>query len=43
MRIPTLDHGTKRIGVAVIDETKRSRYIFAEPFAPFLETTHALP
>ena len=41
MRILALDHGTKRIGVAVSDETKTIalplEYIPAEPFAPFLE------
>jgi len=42
MRILALDHGTKRIGVAVSDETKTIRavpleYILSEPFAPFLE------
>jgi putative Holliday junction resolvase len=41
MRILALDHGTKRIGVAVSDETKTIaqplEYILAEPFAPFLE------
>ena len=41
MRILALDHGTKRIGVAVSDETKTIalplEYIPAEPFAAFLE------
>ena len=41
MRILALDHGTRRIGVAVIDETKTIaqplEYIPAEPFADFLE------
>jgi putative Holliday junction resolvase len=41
MRILALDHGTKRIGVAVSDELKMIaqplEYILAEPFAPFLE------
>src|SRR6266496_4401569 len=40
MRILALDHGTKRIGVAVSDETKMIatplEYIPAEPFADFL-------
>jgi putative holliday junction resolvase len=40
MRILALDHGTKRIGVAVSDETKTIaqplEYIPAEPFADFL-------
>jgi putative holliday junction resolvase len=40
MRILALDHGTKRIGVAVSDETKTIaqplEYISAEPFANFL-------
>lgn len=40
MRILALDHGTKRIGVAVSDETKTFaqplEYILAEPFADFL-------
>ena len=40
MRILALDHGTKRIGVAVSDETKTIaqplEYIPAEPFANFL-------
>ena len=40
MRILALDHGTKRIGVAVSDETKTIaqplEYILAEPFADFL-------
>ena len=41
MRILALDHGTKRIGVAVSDELKMIaqplEYIEAEPFADFLE------
>ena len=41
MRILALDHGTKRIGVAVSDETKTIaqplEYILADPFAEFLE------
>jgi putative pre-16S rRNA nuclease len=41
MRILALDHGSKRIGVAVSDETKTIaqplEYILAEPFAVFLE------
>jgi putative Holliday junction resolvase len=41
MRILALDHGTRRIGVAVSDETKTIaqplEYILAEPFAEFLE------
>ena len=41
MRILAIDHGTKRIGVAVSDETKTIaqplEYIPAEPFADFLE------
>jgi putative Holliday junction resolvase len=41
MRILALDHGSKRIGVAVSDETKTIaqplEYILAEPFASFLE------
>src|SRR5688572_15747454 len=40
MRILALDHGTKRIGVAVSDEMKMIatplEYISAEPFAGFL-------
>jgi putative Holliday junction resolvase len=40
MRILALDHGTKRIGVAVSDETKTIaqplEFIFTEPFADFL-------
>ena len=40
MRILALDHGTKRIGVAVSDETKTIaqplEYIPAEPFVDFL-------
>lgn len=41
MRILALDHGTKRIGVAVSDETKTialpMEYILTEPFAAFLD------
>jgi len=41
MRILALDHGTKRIGVAVSDELKLIatplEFIAAEPFAAFLE------
>src|SRR5262245_43526417 len=41
MRILALDHGTKRIGVAISDELKMLaqplEYIPAEPFADFLE------
>ena len=41
MRILALDHGTRRIGVAVSDETKTIaqplEYIPAEPFSDFLE------
>jgi putative Holliday junction resolvase len=41
MRILALDHGTKRIGVAVSDELKLIaqplEYIPAEPFAGFLD------
>jgi putative Holliday junction resolvase len=41
MRILALDHGSKRIGVAVSDETKTIaqplEYIPAEPFAGFLD------
>ena len=40
MRILALDHGTKRIGVAVSDETRTIaqplEYILAEPFVDFL-------
>jgi putative holliday junction resolvase len=40
MRILALDHGTKRIGIAVSDETKTIaqplEYILTEPFADFL-------
>ncbi|HLX94954.1 MAG TPA: Holliday junction resolvase RuvX [Verrucomicrobiae bacterium] len=46
MRILALDHGTKRIGVAVSDETKTIaqplEYILAEPFAGFLERLKTL-
>jgi putative Holliday junction resolvase len=41
MRILALDHGTRRIGVAVSDETRTIaqplEYILAEPFPEFLE------
>jgi putative holliday junction resolvase len=41
MRILGLDHGTKRIGVAVSDELKMIaqplEFVLAEPFAKFLE------
>jgi putative Holliday junction resolvase len=41
MRILALDHGTKRIGVAVSDETRTIalpiEYILTEPFAAFLD------
>ena len=41
MRILALDHGTRRIGVAVSDETRTIaqplEFIPAEPFASFLE------
>ena len=41
MRILALDHGTRRIGVAVSDETKTIaqplEFILAEPFAIFLD------
>jgi putative Holliday junction resolvase len=40
MRILAIDHGTKRIGIAVSDELKMIaqplEYILAEPFADFL-------
>jgi putative Holliday junction resolvase len=46
MRILALDHGTKRIGVAVSDETKTIaqplEYIPAEPFGDFLERLRKL-
>jgi len=46
MRILALDHGTKRIGVAVSDETKTIalplEYIPAEPFGEFLERLKVL-
>ncbi len=46
MRILALDHGTKRIGVAVSDETKTIaqplEYIPAEPFGAFLERLKVL-
>jgi putative Holliday junction resolvase len=46
MRILALDHGTKRIGVAVSDETKTIaqplEYIPAEPFAVFLARLKSL-
>ncbi len=41
MRILALDHGTRRIGVAVSDETKTIaqplEYILAEPFGDFIK------
>ena len=41
MRILALDHGTKRIGVAISDETRTIalpiEYILTEPFAVFLD------
>jgi putative Holliday junction resolvase len=46
MRILALDHGTKRIGVAVSDELKMIaqplEYILAEPFAGFLDRLKAI-
>jgi putative Holliday junction resolvase len=46
MRILALDHGTRRIGVAVSDETKTIaqplEYIPAEPFAAFLARLKAI-
>jgi len=46
MRILALDHGTKRIGVAVSDETRTIaqplEYILAEPFADFLARLRTL-
>ena len=46
MRILALDHGTRRIGVAVSDETRTIaqplEYIPAEPFADFLERLRQL-
>jgi len=46
MRILALDHGTKRIGVAVSDELKLIaqplEYILAEPFAGFLDRLKAI-
>ncbi|HEU5395773.1 MAG TPA: Holliday junction resolvase RuvX [Verrucomicrobiae bacterium] len=46
MRILALDHGTRRIGVAVSDETKTIaqplEYIPAEPFADFLARLQVL-
>lgn len=46
MRILALDHGTKRIGVAVSDETKTIaqplEYIPAEPFGAFIERLRKL-
>ncbi len=46
MRILALDHGTRRIGVAVSDETKTIaqplEYIPAEPFADFLKRLKSL-
>ena len=46
MRILALDHGTKRIGVAISDELKMIaqplEYIPAEPFAEFLNRLRAI-
>ncbi len=46
MRILAIDHGTRRMGIAVSDELKLIaqplEYILAEPFAPFLERLKAL-
>jgi len=46
MRILALDHGSKRIGVAVSDELKLIaqplEYILAEPFAEFLNRLNEL-
>ena len=46
MRILALDHGTKRIGVAVSDETRTIaqplEYILTEPFEGFLERLKTL-
>ena len=46
MRILALDHGTRRIGVAVSDETKTIaqplEYILAEPFEDFLKRLKAI-
>ena len=46
MRILALDHGTRRIGVAVSDELKMIaqplEFIPAEPFADFLERLKAI-
>ncbi len=46
MRILGIDHGTKRIGIAVSDELKMIaqplEYIPAEPFAAFLERLRAI-
>ncbi|HEX7654326.1 MAG TPA: Holliday junction resolvase RuvX [Verrucomicrobiae bacterium] len=46
MRILALDHGTRRIGVAVSDETKTIaqplEYIPAEPYADFLVRLKAI-
>lgn len=46
MRVLALDHGTKRIGVALSDELKLIaqplEYIPAEPFAAFLDRLKAL-
>jgi len=47
MRILALDHGTKRIGVAVSDETQTIaqplEYIYTEPFADFSRTPEKNP
>ena len=41
MRILAIDHGTRRMGIAISDELKiialPLEYILAEPFGPFLE------
>lgn len=46
MRVLAIDHGTKRMGIAVSDEMKMIaqplEYILAEPFAPFLERLKAI-
>jgi putative holliday junction resolvase len=46
MRILAIDHGTKRIGIAVSDELKMIaqplEYILAEPFADFLARLNQL-
>ena len=46
MRILAIDHGTKRMGIAVSDElgmlAQPLEFIPAEPFADFLERFHAI-